>query len=887
MKKIFVLLLCVCSAAGVAVGQVASGATGSCTWALTGPYGSYTLTVGGSGAMPGYADAAGCRPPWHAYRLRIKAVRVETGLTAIGSGAFAGCTGLDSVSFAAGSAVAAIGSRAFYGCSALTAVDVPATVEAIGSYAFAGCSRLTAVAMAAGVKHIGGCAFYGCGELAGVSLGAGVETIGAQAFARCSALSSVNIPEATTAIEPDAFWGCNRLSELTVAAANGRYFASDGALFKKLDAPYSCELVYVYDLAKKSGACAVPAAVQHDGSRWAVKRIGRQAFYGCRSLASVTLPDGVAAIGDWAFAGCDSLSAVFLPGTVESVGRGAFFGSLSLGKDSLPLTLPEGLKAIGDNAFYGCEKFASVTIPASVDTIGALAFGRCAGLNAIAVDDRSERYAAHDGALLSKDLATLICCPPKKAGSYAPPSDVDSIAQFAFAACRELRSVTLPHEQLKIGRYAFAYCAGLETVFNYSLTPQRIRGNVFKSVEADTVRLPGVRLAAPAAATGAYASASVWKYFDITGISTECTITFESNGGSPVAPQTVAAGDTVATPQNPVKRGYAFEGWYFDPACELYLWYFGYEIYKDATLYAKWTPLSGIASLALLDENSTELIRWDKPVSDTGYYYLLPCNPVVNRLTIACTLIDGVTAFEISGSEWKVASPASPGGNHYRWEVDILPERRTFVIHLIPSDQRYTVVVEKRYGLFDLVTEHLGNIRVVINNPEFNGGLKFASCTWYSKEVRWNGYYEVSKGLYYSAGPSITDKFGPQDSMYLVLVTTKGDTLVTCPDADITSKNSANGGSSKGSEEARQLGGYPNPVRGGSKIYFKEGFLTDDAGSERYATFRLFTSDGRLISTGSTSTLAEGFFMPEMAGSYFLLLDGKAGRTVIRIAVVN
>lgn len=67
----------------------------------------------------------------------------------------------------------------------------------------------------------------------------------------------------------------------------------------------------------------------------------------------------------------------------------------------------------------------------------------------------------------------------------------------------------------------------------------------------------------------------------------EFTVTFVTNGGSTVNPQTVCDGDVVFKPANPKKEGYTFDGWYADETCtELYN--FRTPVTKDITLYAKW-----------------------------------------------------------------------------------------------------------------------------------------------------------------------------------------------------------------------------------------------------------------------------------------------------------
>jgi len=69
------------------------------------------------------------------------------------------------------------------------------------------------------------------------------------------------------------------------------------------------------------------------------------------------------------------------------------------------------------------------------------------------------------------------------------------------------------------------------------------------------------------------------------------TITFDSQGGSVVAPQTVTEGGLIVKPYTPTRKGYTFAGWYTDKACTK-AWDFTIDMpTADMTLYAKWTPV--------------------------------------------------------------------------------------------------------------------------------------------------------------------------------------------------------------------------------------------------------------------------------------------------------
>ena len=68
------------------------------------------------------------------------------------------------------------------------------------------------------------------------------------------------------------------------------------------------------------------------------------------------------------------------------------------------------------------------------------------------------------------------------------------------------------------------------------------------------------------------------------------TVTFDSQGGSAVASQTVAVGTAVTRPANPARNGYSFQGWYTADGDTQ--WDFANSVTGNMTLFARWTQNS-------------------------------------------------------------------------------------------------------------------------------------------------------------------------------------------------------------------------------------------------------------------------------------------------------
>ena len=101
-----------------------------------------------------------------------------------------------------------------------------------------------------------------------------------------------------------------------------------------------------------------------------VGSIGKNAFYCCSRLKSITIPEGVTTIGEYAF-WSSGLTSIQLPKTLKEIGYSAFYSS-SLKE----IILPPSLKSIGPQAFYSTD-LTEIRLPSSLKSIGGIAFDSC------------------------------------------------------------------------------------------------------------------------------------------------------------------------------------------------------------------------------------------------------------------------------------------------------------------------------------------------------------------------------------------------------------------------------------------------------------------------------------------------------------------------------
>ena len=229
-----------------------------------------------------------------------------------------------------------------------------------------------------------------------------------------------------------------------------------------------------------------------------VKKLENNAFYECRQLRKLTLPESIEEIGTYALCMLDAITELVIPAAVKTMAELSMTANPSVEKivvaegntvydsrnncNALIHTetnrllagcrntvIPDNVLIIAQNAFYRA-RIENLVIPDMVHTLERFAFGECQNLKTTYVGNGIKTWNSNAFNKCTGDFVVNSNIPDYSSATnawiYSPfygcemssvtfGPDVTSIGECAFPVCVKLSKINIPETVQKLGRNIF------------------------------------------------------------------------------------------------------------------------------------------------------------------------------------------------------------------------------------------------------------------------------------------------------------------------------------------------------------------------------------------------------------------------------------------------
>lgn len=301
----------------------------------------------------------------------LTSIIIPNSVRTIGSWAFGCCERLSAVTVPA--RVKNISSYTFLSCRKLKEVKLSNGLYSIDNNAFENCDSLTSIVFPNSLTLIGDSAFYNCSRLQKVTFSDHLTSIGKSAF-RLTNLSQITLPADLTTIDEKAFYEIYPLKKVTMLSdkpmtisndvfnqtvfTEGKLYVPHGTKHKyqqtsawsdftnifskwkdeetgivyEYDEDGTIAGVEGYDFAGVTDTTKLDIQIQPsfrvEGKEYTVTYIAPFAFYDCKEIASMKIPETVTRIDEGAFYVRDNLERIYVLGQTPATIEEAAFSNI-------------------------------------------------------------------------------------------------------------------------------------------------------------------------------------------------------------------------------------------------------------------------------------------------------------------------------------------------------------------------------------------------------------------------------------------------------------------------------------------------------------------------------------------------------------------------------
>ena len=405
----------------------------------------------------------------------VKKVNIPASVKAIGGAAFAGCTNLSQVNFAADAQIEDLDWRAFYDCTALTSIKIPDSVTRIGTETFSGCTSLATIDISKESKltkiEYGAFGYYPYKiDLKSLGNFYDINPSGPSTSAQGVKVKEIYLPKESIknyggGSAAGLFAGCTTLEKVTIGSSGD----------SKAELPY-----------EMFAGCTNLKTVNMDKN---VNTIGTAAFAECTGLKSIDLT-GVKEIMPYAFTKA-GLSEVTIPSSVEKIGGIAFGGCISLetmtlesrwsGEDSVYRRMVNILGNFsyvkGEYSYNMHTSSEQVNNPIRSNEEFREKYPGQTAIKTLIIKNDGEGTALDNSSAFAAHLVSL--------ENVTLPEGMKTIPSGAFKQCFSLKKVVLPSSIETIGNNAFDSDVNLDIDFTKLTNLTSIGSQAFSIINAN------------------------------------------------------------------------------------------------------------------------------------------------------------------------------------------------------------------------------------------------------------------------------------------------------------------------------------------------------------------------------------------------------------------
>lgn len=402
-------------------------------------------------------------------------------------------------------------------------VNIPASVKAIGGAAFAGCTELSQVNFAADaqIEDLGWRAFYDCTALTSIKIPDSVTRIGTETFSGCTSLATIDISKESklTRIEYGAFgyypYKIDLKSLGDFSDINPSVTLKDGLGVKVKEIYLPKESIKNYKGGSAAGlfaGCTTLEKVTIGSSGDAKAELPYEMFAGCTNLTTVNMDKNVKTIGTAAFAECTGLKSIDLTEVKEVMSYAFTKAGLS------EVTIPSSVEKIGAIAFGGCTSLETMTLESRwsgedsesrrmVNILGNFSYVK--GEYSYNMHTSSEQVnnpirsneefranypgqtaiktliIKNDGVGTALDNSSAFAAHIVSLENVTLPEGMETIPSGAFKQCFSLKKVVLPSSIKTIGNNAFDSDVNLDIDFTKLTNLTSIGDYAFSIINAN------------------------------------------------------------------------------------------------------------------------------------------------------------------------------------------------------------------------------------------------------------------------------------------------------------------------------------------------------------------------------------------------------------------